>query len=220
MPTESLSGPGESDAAVQVPGAAPPGRARGRLVVARHGATSWSKGGRHTGSTDVPLEDEGRRQTTEIGHRLGGHDFARVLVSPMSRARETCALAGFGGSAEVCDDLLEWDYGAYEGRTTQEIRAGRPDWSLWRDGVVDGETLAEVSRRADRVVALVRSSAGDVLAFAHGHLLRVVCARWLDLAPSEAARFVLDPGAVGVLGWEYEVAVVIRWNDANEDPLG
>jgi probable phosphoglycerate mutase len=168
----------------------------------------------------VPLEDEGRRQATEIGHRLGGHDFARVLVSPMSRARETCALAGFGGSAEVCDDLFEWDYGAYEGRTTQEIRAGRPDWSLWRDGVVDGETLAEVSRRADRVVALVRSSAGDVLAFAHGHLLRVVCARWLDLAPSEAARFVLDPGAVGVLGWEYEVAVVIRWNDANEDPLG
>jgi probable phosphoglycerate mutase len=169
--------------------------------------------------TDVPLEAEGKCQAAEIGHTLGGHDFARVLVSPMSRARETCVLAGFGVSAEVCEDLCEWDYGAYEGRTTLEIRAERPDWNLWRDGVVDGETLAEVSERADRLVALVKSIAGDVLAFAHGHILRVVCARWLDLAPSEAARFVLDPGAIGVLGWENEASVVVRWNDASGNPL-
>jgi probable phosphoglycerate mutase len=137
----------------------------------------------------------------------------------MSRAAETCTLAGFAQSAEVCEDLCEWDYGAYEGRTTAEIRADRPGWVLWRDGVVDGETLAEVSRRADRVVALARSVAGDVLAFAHGHILRVACARWVGLAPEHASCFSLDPGALGVLGWEREVAVVVRWNDGGGDPL-
>ena len=196
-----------------------PGGVPGRLVVVRHGATSWSRAGRHTGRTDVPLEEEGRRQAAEVGERLAGHRFARVLVSPLARARETCALAGFARSAEVCEDLLEWDYGAYEGRTNAEIRADRPGWLLWRDGVVDGEALTEVSQRADRVVALARSVPGDVLAFAHGHLLRVVCARWLGLAPEHASLFALDPGALGVLGWEREVAVVVRWNFGGDDPL-
>ncbi|HUC38038.1 MAG TPA: histidine phosphatase family protein [Acidimicrobiales bacterium] len=192
------------------------------MVVVRHGTTAWSRAGRHTGRTDVPLLTDGEQEAELIGRRLQGHSFARVLTSPSSRARDTCALAGFGDQAQVCEDLAEWDYGAYEGLTTAQIRAERPGWQLWIDGVVGGETLEELSRRADKVVARARADAeaGDVLAFAHGHILRVVCARWLGMAAAEASRFLLSPGAVGVLGWEHETAAVVRWNDAGRDPLG
>lgn len=192
---------------------------RPRLVVVRHGATEWSLSGRHTGRTDVPLLDDGRREAEELGHRLAGHRFSLVLTSPLRRARETCEIAGFGPQAELCDDLREWDYGTYEGRTTDDIREHRPGWSLWREGVPEGETTEEVGARADRVIASVRYRTGDVLAFAHAHLLRIIAARWVALPPTAGAVFVLSPATISVLGWEREVAVVTRWNDAVGDPL-
>jgi probable phosphoglycerate mutase len=185
----------------------------------RHGATEWSLAGRHTGRTDVPLLDEGRRQAEVLGRMLAGHVFALVLTSPLARARETCEIAGFGPVAQVDDDLREWDYGAYEGRTTAEIRAERPGWSLWDGGTPGGESAADVGRRADRVVATARNAGGDVLAFAHAHVLRVVGARWLGQPPEDGRLFVLDPATVSVLGWEREAAVVTRWNDTFGDPL-
>jgi len=188
-------------------------------VVVRHGATEWSLAGRHTGRTDLPLLPDGWRQAEQLGGRLAGHRFALVLTSPLQRAAETCALAGFGDVARPCPDLCEWDYGAYEGRTTDEIRAQRPGWSIWSGGVPGGETLAEVARRADRVVALARATPGDVLAFAHAHLLRVVAARWIGLEPTAGALLVLRPATISVLGWERETPVVVRWNDAAGDPL-
>jgi len=187
--------------------------------VARHGTTAWSRTGRHTGRTDVPLEEQGMRQALEIGRRLAGHRFAKVLTSPLARAQETCRLAGFGDAAEICADLAEWDYGEYEGLTTGEIRSHRPGWSLWWDGVPRGESLAELSGRADRLVARVRGESGDVLAFGHGHILRVVCARWIGLPAEQASTFVLDAGSLGVLGWEREIPAVTRWNDRGGDPL-
>jgi probable phosphoglycerate mutase len=190
----------------------------GRLVAVRHGATAWSQTLRHTGSSDLPLEPEGRAQALAVGRRLGHHGYARVLVSPLARARETSALAGFG-DAVVCDDLREWNYGAYEGRTTAEIRDERPGWSLWRDGVPEGETLAQVAVRADRVVALVRALPGDVLVFAHAHILRVVAARWLGLPAGDGSRWVLGPASVSVLGWERETPVIEHWNDTGGAPL-
>lgn len=185
----------------------------------RHGTTAWSRTGRHTGRTDVPLEDQGRAEAAEIGRSVRGHAFVRVLTSPLSRARETCELAGFGERAKVCDDLREWDYGEYEGLTTAQIRETRPGWTLWRDGVSGGETIKEVEHRADRIVALARSTSGDTLAFAHGHILRVICARWLSLPPSDGALFVLGTASLGVLGWEREKAAIVRWNETLGDPL-
>ncbi|MGA2520946.1 MAG: histidine phosphatase family protein [Acidimicrobiales bacterium] len=190
-----------------------------RLVVVRHGATEWSRAGRHTGRTDIPLLAEGRRQAEALQARLVGHDFARVLTSPMERAFETGLLAGFGVEAQRSDDLLEWDYGDYEGLTTAEIRAIRPGWTLWRDGAPGGESPDDVARRADRVVASARQATGDVLVFAHGHLLRMVAVRWLALEPAAGAMFVLDPATLSILGWERDVAVVSRWNDGAGDPL-
>jgi broad specificity phosphatase PhoE len=186
----------------------------GRLYVVRHGQTEWSRTHRHTGRTDLPLEAAGIGQAEEVGRRLAGHHFARVLVSPLLRAQQTCEAAGFGAMAETCHDLREWDYGAYEGLTSDEIFALDPGWSLWKDGVPGGESPAEVGRRADAVVALVRSRPGDVLAFAHGHILRVVAARWVGLAPSDGARLSLDPATISVLGWEHGRPVATRWNDA------
>jgi broad specificity phosphatase PhoE len=153
-----------------------------------------------------------------VGRRLAHHHFALVLVSPLERARETSELAGFG-DAVVCDDLREWDYGDYEGRTTADIRTERPGWSLWLDGAPGGETLAQVGQRADRVVALVRSVAGDVLVFAHAHILRVVAARWLALPADDGSRWVLGPGSVSILGWERETPVIECWNDSGGKPL-
>jgi broad specificity phosphatase PhoE len=189
-----------------------------RLVAVRHGATAWSGALRHTGRSDLDLEPEGREQAEEVGRRLAGHRFARVLVSPLVRARHTSRLAGFPG-AEVDEDLREWDYGAYEGRTTAEIQAQRPGWSLWRDGVPGGETLEEVAARADRVIATVRSTEGDVLVFAHGHILRVVAARWLGLPARSGSHLALATGTVSVLGWERTTPVVESWNDPDGDPL-
>jgi len=195
-----------------------PTEGSGRLVAVRHGATAWSRTLRHTGRSDVPLEPAGREQARAVGRRLEGHSYGAVLVSPLERARETAALAGFP-EAQVCDDLREWDYGAYEGRTTAEIRDERPGWSLWRDGTPDGETLADVAARADRVVAFARSVPGDVLVFAHAHILRVAAARWLALPAGTGSRWVLSPASVSVLGWERETPVIERWNDTGEGLL-
>ncbi|MHB8592997.1 MAG: histidine phosphatase family protein [Acidimicrobiales bacterium] len=191
----------------------------GRLVVVRHGATEWSRSGRHTGRTDVPLCGLGEAQATDLARRLGVHRFALVLSSPLARARRTCALAGFDEPARVIDDLAEWDYGQYEGLTTDGIRAGHPGWSLWRDGAPGGETADQVGLRADRVVALAREAGGDVLAFAHGHVLRVVTARWLGLPAGAGSLFLLPPAGIGVLGWEREVPALVRWGPGDADLL-
>jgi probable phosphoglycerate mutase len=182
------------------------------LVLARHGETEWTITGQHTSRTDIPLTEHGREQAREMASALAARDFALVLTSPLQRAAETCRLAGFGDRAVVCDDLVEWDYGEYEGRTTAEIRAEQPGWSLWRDGAPGGETAADVGRRVDRVIQVARAAPGDVLAFAHGHVLRVLAARWLELAPTEGRLFLLGPARISDLGWERESPVVTLWN--------
>jgi probable phosphoglycerate mutase len=182
------------------------------IVVVRHGETEWSATGRHTSRTDLSLTEEGRMRASVLAGELSGRSFALVLTSPMRRARETCELAGFGAAAEICEDLREWDYGEYEGLTTPEIRERDPDWNLWRDGCPGGETPAEVGARADRVLEVLRSAGGDAIAFAHGHILRVLTARWLRMEPAAGARFALYPGALGVLGYERETEVIERWN--------
>ncbi len=184
-----------------------------RLVLLRHGATEWSQSGQHTGRTNIPLLDVGRRQAEAVGALLRGSgltEFAQILTSPLIRASDTCALAGFEG--EVDPDLVEWDYGAYEGLTTAEIQESRPGWDLWSDGVPEGETASEVGRRADRVVERARSAAGDTLAVAHGHLLRVLAARWLGLPPAAGRLFVLDAGALSILSSEHDRPAVLMWN--------
>ncbi|MFJ6749802.1 MULTISPECIES: histidine phosphatase family protein [unclassified Streptomyces] len=189
-----------------------------RILLARHGQTEWSLSGRHTGRTDIPLLDEGRRGAKLLGERLhrtpwNGLPDVEVLTSPLVRAKETCELAGFGDRAQDWDALMEVDYGAYEGLTPAEIKAGRPDWLIWRDGVPEGETLAEVSARADEVVDRARSSDHDVLVFAHGHILRALGARWLGLDISFGARIRLEPTSLSVLGWAYGEPAIERWND-------
>ncbi len=182
------------------------------VVLARHGETEWSRDRRHTGSTDIPLTEAGRREATRLGGQLARHDFARVLSSPLERARETCRLAGLGERAELDPDLVEWDYGEYEGITTAQIRERRPGWSLWRDGCPGGETAADVGRRADRVIASLGGVDGDVAVFAHGHVLRVLAARWMGLGPEAGALLKHDTGTLSALGWERETRVVARWN--------
>jgi len=156
-----------------------------RVHLVRHGATEWSVTGQHTGRTDIPLTEEGRRQAERLAARLARERFALVLVSPLARARETARITGFGDVAEVDPDLVEWDYGDYDGRTAAEIRRERPGWTPWHGGFPGGETLEEVAARADRVVARVRGVDGDVALFAHGHILRVIAARWLEQPPLE-----------------------------------
>ena len=182
------------------------------IVLVRHGETEWSRSGKHTGSTDVPLTERGREQARAVGEALRGRDFALVLTSPLARALETCRLAGFGEQAEQKNELMEWDYGAYEGRTTPEVREERPGWTLWRDGVPDGETIEQVAARVDRVIAELRAADGDVLLFAHGHLLRVLTARWLGLEPEAGRLFALDPATISILGYERETPVIRLWN--------
>ncbi|AIA03776.1 histidine phosphatase family protein [Streptomyces noursei] len=189
-----------------------------RILLARHGQTEWSVSGRHTGRTDIPLLDEGRQGAKLLGERLhrapwDGLPGVEVRTSPLVRAKETCELAGFGARAQEWDALLEVDYGAYEGLTPAQIKADRPDWLIWRDGVPDGETLAEVSARADEVVDWARSADRDVLVFAHGHVLRVLGARWLGLDVSFAARLRLAPTSLSVLGWAYGEPAVVSWNE-------
>lgn len=187
---------------------------RPRLWLVRHGETEWAKNGRHTGKTDIPLTDLGRSQAIAVGRKIGKQAFAQVLSSPMSRALDTCRIAGFGARVELVDDLREWDYGADEGRTTEDIRRERPGWSIWGDGPSGGETIDDLSRRADRVIERVLAAPGDVLCFSHGHVLRIMAARWLDLAPVEGRRFALSTATLSVLGWEREIADVQRWNEA------
>jgi probable phosphoglycerate mutase len=184
------------------------------IWLVRHGETEWSRSGAHTGRTDIPLTDAGRVQAEAIGRRLAGRRFGLVLTSPLARAQETCRLAGYGACAQVDGNLREWDYGGYEGRTTAEIRRERPDWSLWRDGVPEGETLAQVAERAERTIARVEPvlAREDVLLFAHGHLLRILAARWAKLAPEEGARLVLGTAALSSLGYERETRAITRWN--------
>jgi broad specificity phosphatase PhoE len=186
------------------------------MVLLRHGATEWSLTGQHTGRTDIPLLELGRAQARAAGELLRAMSFAQVLTSPLQRARETCALAGFDGALEP--DLLEWDYGAYEGMTSAEIRVDRPDWDLWTDGVVDGEGAADVGRRVDRVIERARLVQGDTLCVAHGHVLRVLTARWLGLPPVGGRLFALGTGTVSILGWERDTPVVTLWNDSAEGP--
>ncbi|MFE9407546.1 histidine phosphatase family protein [Streptomyces sp. NPDC006704] len=189
-----------------------------RILLARHGQTEWSLAGKHTGRTDIPLLEEGRRGAKLLGERLhrapwDGLPGVEVRTSPLVRAAETCQLAGFGERAEPWDALMEYDYGAYEGMAPPEIQAVRPGWFIWRDGVPDGESLAQVSARADEVVAWARSAGRDVLIFAHGHILRSIAARWLGEDISFAARVRLDPTSLSVLGWAYGAPAVERWND-------
>jgi len=182
------------------------------IVLVRHGETEWSRDMRHTGRTDIPLTDAGREQATMLRVPLAQWNFARVETSPLSRAQETCRLAGLDGRARVSDALLEWDYGEYEGITTKEIRAGRPDWFLWRDGCPGGETAEDVGARLDPLVAELKSAEGEVALFAHGHVLRVLTARWLGLPPQDGRLFALSTATLSVLGYERETAVIRRWN--------
>jgi broad specificity phosphatase PhoE len=184
------------------------------VVLVRHAQTEWSLSGRHTGRTDIPLTDDGRAAARALGPRLLEWRFERVLVSPMRRARETCELCGLGEQAEVLKDLHEWDYGEYEGLTTAEIHALRPGWSLWRDGCPAGESPAQVAARADRVIAELSGARGAVAVFSHGHMLRVLGARWIELAPEQGARLGLSTAAISVLGFERETSILARWNDA------
>jgi probable phosphoglycerate mutase len=185
---------------------------RPEVYVVRHGATEWSENGRHTGSTDLPLLPEGVAQAEETATRLAGHRFALVLVSPLQRARRTCELAGLLDEAEITDDLREWDYGDFEGVTTETIRESHPGWTIWDGPVPGGESIDEVAARADRVIARARAAPGDVALFGHGHMLRVLTARWCTLDPIEGRRFPLDPATLNVLGWEHEYATVHIWN--------
>ncbi|HYX88357.1 MAG TPA: histidine phosphatase family protein [Gaiellaceae bacterium] len=183
------------------------------VVLIRHGETDWSAHLRHTGRTDVPLTDEGRRQAERVGRALRGRRFALVLTSPLKRAAETCWLTGYGEVAQARDDLMEWDYGDYEGRTTLDIRRALPDWTIWRYGAKNGESPEQVAARADRVIAEVRSAEGDVLISSHGHVLRVLAARWLGLGPVDGRLLALDTATISVLGYERETAVIRIWNE-------
>ena len=183
-----------------------------QLWLVRHGETEWSLSGQHTGRTDIPLTNNGEQQAIRIGKTLEDHNFAAVLTSPLLRARETCRLAGFGENAKVEPNLSEWDYGDYEGKTTSDIRKSRRGWSLWKDGVPGGETIAQVAARAQAVIDEVASSSGDVLLFGHGHILRILTCCWLGLPPEDGRLFALATGTVSTLGYEHETRVITRLN--------
>jgi broad specificity phosphatase PhoE len=192
------------------------------LWLVRHGETEWSESGRHTGRTDIPLLPQGRARAEAVGRwlRQRVREPSLVLTSPLVRAAETCRLAGFGEAAEPCEDLAEWDYGDYEGATTEEIRVHNPTWTLWTEGVPRGETAADVGRRADRVIERATAAGGDVLAFSHGHLLRVLAARWVGLPAAGGRLLALAAGSVCQLGWEREVRVVSLWNLTVDPAIG
>jgi probable phosphoglycerate mutase len=183
------------------------------LVVVRHGETEWSRERRHTGTTDLPLTAEGRRQADALVGLLAHRTFARVLCSPLQRAVETCRRAGLATHAELCPDATEWDYGAYEGRRTSDIRDEIPTWSVWTHEIIGGEQVDDVGARADRVIAAVRATDGDVALVAHAHFLRILAARWVGLEPRRGRSFALDPASVSVLGYEREEPIIHRWND-------
>jgi len=180
------------------------------VVVVRHGETEWSRTGRHTGRSDIPLTENGERQARAVGEALRGREFALVVSSPLIRARETARLAGF--EPELRDDLAEWDYGEYDGLTTPQIREQVPDWTIWGYGAVGGESVEQLAARADRVVAELLAVDGDVLVFSHGHFLRVLTARWLELGAADGRLFALDSGTLSTLGFEREQRVIRGWN--------
>lgn len=179
-------------------------------MLVRHGETEWSRTGRHTGRTDVPLTEEGEREARAVGEMLRGREFVLVLSSPLRRALDTARLAGF--EPELRDDLAEWDYGEYDGITTPEIREQVPDWTIWRYGAKGGETVEQLAARANRVLAELLAVDGDVLVFSHGHFLRVLTARWLELGAAEGRLFALDSGTLSTLGFEREQRVIGAWN--------
>ena len=185
------------------------------VYLARHGETAWSLAGRHTGLTDIALTERGERDARRLGERLAGMKFAKVFTSPLQRAARTCELAGFGAAAEVDRDLVEWNYGAYEGRRTSEIRAERPDWQLFRDGCPGGESPHQVGARADRVVGRARAVGGDVLVFSSGHFLRVFTARWLGLDAAAGRFLFLGTASLSALGYEHGLSepVIRLWDD-------
>jgi probable phosphoglycerate mutase len=183
-----------------------------RLWLVRHGETEWSKSGQHTGRTDIPLTSEGERQGKALGRHLAGQRFALVLTSPLTRARETCRLAGFAGVAQVSDDLLEWNYGIYEGQKTADIRKAQPGWSIWTTTVEQGESVEQVGERARRVIARADAVAGDVALFAHAHFLRILAACWIGLSPIHGRNLTLGPASVSRLGFERETRVIQVWN--------
>jgi broad specificity phosphatase PhoE len=188
------------------------------IYLARHGETAWTVSGQHTGRTDLPLTEAGERNARRLGERLEGRTFAQVFTSPLQRAVRTCKLAGFGEVAEVDVDLVEWDYGEYEGLTKAEIRAGRPDWHLFRDGCPGGESPKKVAARADRVVRRVRAVRGDVLLFSSGHFIRVLAARWIGIEPAVSAQsFMLSTASLSALGYENDLSrpVIRLWNDTH-----
>jgi broad specificity phosphatase PhoE len=190
----------------------PAGDPRPDLYVIRHGATEWSTNGRHTGTTDLPLLAEGEDQARATAKLVAGREFALVLTSPLRRARHTCELVGLAEQAKVDDDLREFDYGDYEGLTTAEIRETVPGWTVWTHPCPNGEALAHAAARADRVIARALAADGDVAVFAHGHILRVLTARWCRLDPTEGRRFVLHTATLSQLGWERDEPAVILWN--------
>lgn len=192
-----------------------------QVVLVRHAQTEWSLTGQHTGTTDLPLTDEGRKLTKHLRRRLEGERFDRVLTSPLQRAAETCRIAGFASEAELEDDLVEWDYGDHDGRTTADIRTEDPGWDLWRDGAPGGESPADVARRMDRVVADLLETCergGDVLVFGHGHGLTALTIRWMGLPIERGRHLRLGTGAVSALGWKREVRVLYVWNDRSHLP--
>lgn len=182
----------------------------------RHGSTAWSRSRQHTGRTDLALDEIGKQRAAMIGGRLKKRPFKLVLSSPLVRALETCSLAGYGDVAELSDDLMEWDYGDYEGRRTVDIRKEWPGWLLWNDGVPNGETADQVAERADRIITRAAGAGGDVALFAHGHYLRVLTARWLGLPPTDGQMFLLDTATVSVLGFEHDYHVIRKWNQASD----
>jgi len=182
-------------------------------VLVRHGQTEWSLDGRHTGGTDIPLTEEGRREAEAAGRRLEERSFALVLSSPLKRALDTCRLAGLGDAVQTRDDLREWDYGDYEGKTSAQICEERPDWYLFRDGCPGGETAEQVGERVDRVIAEARAADGDVALFGHGHCLRVLGARWVGLPAEAGGQLALSTATVGLLGYEHERPVLWLWNE-------
>ncbi len=182
------------------------------LWLVRHSETEWAVAGRHTGRTDVPLTEHGREQALALGTLLAARSFALVLSSPLGRAADTCRLAGYGAVAQETSDLLEWDYGDYEGLTTAQIRERVPGWTIWSRGVSNGETVDDLARRAQRVVDRAVAAGGDAVLFAHGHVLRVLAAGWLGLSPGAGQLLALDPASVSVLGYERETRVIGSWN--------
>lgn len=183
----------------------------GEAVLIRHAETAWTISGQHTGHTDIPLTPRGREAASALAPRLARQDFDLVLLSPSTRARETCELCGLSELAEVREDLLEWDYGDYEGLTGAQIHERRPSWSMWRDGCPGGEEAADVGARADRVIAEIRQ-AKNTAVFSHGHLLRVLGARWVELEPSGGSKLCLSPGSLSRLGYEHKLPTITCWN--------